>query len=359
MAAELDGEIRLVAGAFGATAERSRQAGEAYGVDPARAYGNFQELIDQEARRPDGIQLLAIVTPNHMHLPVAVAGLAAGLPVISDKPATATLAEAIGLRKAVAGSGGLYAVTYTYTGYPMVREARAVCASGVLGEVRKVVVEYPQGWLSRDIENTGAKQAAWRADPAQSGAGGCIADIGVHAFNILEFVTGLEVATLIADLSHIVPGRRLDDDSNALLRLSNGAVGVLHASQISAGARNGLRIRVWGERGGLDWSHEAPDRLVLDWLDGPTEIRHASGALLSPIGLASSRLPAGHPEGFIEAFANLYRDFARVVRAKDQGASPDLPGIEAGVRGMAFVDRALASNQARAWTAMPNLKDPR
>jgi predicted dehydrogenase len=269
---------------------------------------------------------------------------------MSDKPATLDLAEARDLASVVAASGRLYGLTHTYTGYPMVREAREVVRRGDLGAVRKIVVEYSQGWLSRPIEQGGDKQAGWRADPAQSGVGGCIGDIGTHAFNLAEFIGGVRVARLCADLAAVVPGRALDDDCNILLGFEGGARGVLIASQISAGARNGLRIAVYGERGGLSWSHERHTELTVDWLDAPTQVLHAGSAYLSPPARAASRIPTGHPEGFVEAFANLYRDMADAIAEGRSSADP-VPGIADGVRGMAFVETAVAAN-GKGWVAL-------
>ena len=279
-------------------------------IDPSRAYANFQEMIQAERGRPDAIDFVAIVTPNHLHLPVAEAALKAGFPVMSDKPATATYAEALALERQVTASKLPYGLTHTYAGYGLVREAREILAKGELGPIRKVAVEYLQGWLSKPIENTGQKQAAWRSDPALSGPGGCIGDIGVHAFHLLEYVTGLRVKELNATLLSVVAGRRVDDDCTALLRLENGAQGILMASQIAAGEGNGLRLRVYGELGSLDWRQEDPNRLRLKWLDRPEEIRHAAGSYLSESARAVTRLPGGHPEGYLEAFAVLYREFA-------------------------------------------------
>jgi predicted dehydrogenase len=355
MAAELDGGIRLVAGAFSSDARRSREAGEHYGIGAERAYASYGEMFAGERQRDDAIDFVAIVTPNHLHLPIARAALDSGFHVLSDKPAAATLSEAQTLRDIVHCSGQLYGLTYTYTGYGLVREAREICARGDLGTVRKVVVEYSQGWLSECIEAAGQKQAAWRSDPAQAGIGGCITDIGVHAFNLLEFVTGRRVVDVAAQLSSVVPGRVLDDDCNVLLRLDNGSPGVLVASQIAAGERNGLTLCVYGERGGLRWSHEDPNRLTLSSLDGSTTILHGAANLtaLSDGARATFRLPLGHPEGYIEAFANIYRDFAAAVRVGDATARhrSAVPTIDAGVRGMAFVDAAVrSSHEGSVWT---------
>ncbi|MGQ3045374.1 MAG: Gfo/Idh/MocA family protein [Niveispirillum sp.] len=352
MAAELDGKIRLVAGAFSSDAERSRQAGAGYGVDPARAYASHQAMIAAEGARPDGIDLVAIVTPNHLHVPASIDALKAGLHVMCDKPAALSLAELKQLATATSGSKGLYALTHTYTGYPLVREARALVASGRIGRLRKVVVEYSQGWLSTPLEDAGSKQAGWRTDPAKSGVGGCIGDIGVHAFNLAEYVCGAPVRELCADLSIMVPGRRLDDDCNILLRFEDGSErgvpGVLQASQIAAGDRNGLRLRVYGTEAGLDWSQETPNTLTIHGLDGRTEVLHAGAGNLGLAARNATRLPTGHPEGYIEAFANLYRDFASAIRAGAMPADGSLPGLEAGLRGMGFIETAVANSAARA-----------
>jgi predicted dehydrogenase len=353
IAAELDGKIELVAGAFSQSAERSKVAGEAYKIDPDRAYADYKSMLDVERKRPDPIDFVAIVTPNHLHLPVALASLAAGLPVMSDKPATATYEEAVELERAVATTGLPYGLTHTYAGYALVREARAICASGQLGKIRKIAVEYLQGWLTNPIEMTGQKQAAWRSDPAQSGLGGCIGDIGVHAFHLTEYVTGLKVVGLNASLLSVVAARKLDDDCTALLRMDNDAQGVLMTSQIAAGEGNGLRLRVYGEKGSLDWRQEDPNRLRIKWLDGPEEIRHAAGGYLSPDARVVTRLPAGHPEGYLEAFAVLYREFADVLiawqKSRMSEIPPTLPGIEAAVRGMRFIDRAIESSKHESW----------
>lgn len=351
MAAELDGAIRLVAGAFSRDAARTAQAAAAWGVAPDRAHADWRAMLAAEAAREDGAEVVAVVTPNHLHYEVSAAALSAGLHVMSDKPATRDLAEARALADIVRGSGRLYGLTHVYTGYPMVREAREIVARGDLGRVRKVVVHYPQGWLSRPLEQGGDKQAGWRADPAQAGVGGCIGDIGTHAFNLAEFVTGLRVARICADVGVVVAGRILDDDANVLLRFEGGARGVLIASQICAGARNGLNLQVWGETGGLTWSHERPNELVVDHLDGPTHTLHAAASYLG--AGARARVPSGHPEGFIEAFANLYRDFAGAV-AEGRADAGLVPGIPEGVRAMAFVETAVAaSREGRGWVDLP------
>jgi len=345
MAAELDGRIRLVAGAFSRDAAKNAAQAQAWGVAADRVYDDYHAMMAAEAARGDGAQMVAVVTPNHLHFDVASAALKAGLHVMSDKPATLDLAEARALADIVAGAGRLYGLTHVYTGYPMVREAREIVRRGDLGSVRKIVVQYSQGWLSRAIEREGSKQAEWRSDPKRSGAGGCIGDIGTHAFNLAEFVSGAPVKRLCADVATVVPGRALDDDANLLLRFAGGARGVLVASQISAGARNNLNIQVYGEKGGLTWSHERHTELTLDWLDGPSETRHAGSGYLGDAARAATRIPTGHPEGFIEAFANLYRDFADAI-AQGRADTGLVPGIADGVRGMAFVETAVAASRA-------------
>jgi len=353
MAAELDGSIELVAGAFSQTAERSRIAGESYRIDPARSYASYQEMLELERKRPDAIDFVTIVTPNHLHLPVAVAALEAGFPVVSDKPATATYPEVLALASAVEKAGLPYALTHAYAGYALVREARELCASGKLGRIRKIAVEYLQGWFTELLEATGHKQAVCRTDPAVNGPGGCVGDIGVHAFHLMEYVTGLEVTSLNATLRTVVEGRRLDDDCSAFLRLENGASGVLMASQVAAGERNGLRLRVYGEKGSIDWRQEEPNRLCVKWAEGPEEIRYAGSNYLGEGARQVTRLPAGHPEGYIEAFAVLYREFAEGLTAWKVGRKSPLPAtlpeIRAGVRGMRFIERAMESSRAEQW----------
>src|ERR1700677_2881746 len=349
MAAELDGTIELVAGAFSQDAARSRQAGVSYRIDPERAYASYQEMMEQERKRKDPIDFVCIVTPNHLHLPVAVAALEHGFHVMSDKPATATLQEAQTLETVVRRTGLLYGLTFTYTGYPLVREARLMARGGALGTIRKAVVQYSQGWLATSLETTGQKQAVWRSDPKQSGLGGAIGDIGVHAFNLLEYVSGRQVVEICADLSRVVAGRSLDDDCNVLLKLDNGAPGVLFVSQIAAGDRNDLQLHLYGEKGGLHWWQENPNYLDLNWVGKPSQTLHAGGDYLSPSTRAEFRLPVGHPEGLIEAFANIYRDFGNAVRARFSDPAAQLtdlvPGIEEGLRSMTFVERAVTKNR--------------
>ena len=353
LAAEMDGKIEMVAGAFSQSPERSREAGRRFGIDAQRAYADYRTMIAAERERADRIDFVVIATPNNLHLPIALAAFEAGIPVMSDKPATATYEEALKLEAAVFKSGLPYGLTHTYAGYAMVREARAICASGKLGKVRKVAVEYLQGWMSKPIEATGHKQAAWRADPAQNGMGGAIGDIGTHAFHLLEYITGLQVTGINATLRSVVEGRRLDDDCDAFVRMSNGAMGTLACSQVAAGELNDPCIRLYGETGSVHWRQMDPNRLIVKSLDGPDQIYHAAAPYLGKDALAAARTPPGHPEGYLEAFAVLYGEFADALVAWKAGKAdplpPTLPGIEAGVRGMRFIDRVIESSRKQGW----------
>ena len=349
IAAEMDREIELVAGVFSSDPERSRQAASDYCIDPDRGYPDLPTMLSAERDRGDGMDFVAIVTPNHNHLPSARAALEAGFPVLSDKPMTATLAEAKELAAVVDKAGLPYGLTFTYTGYPLVREMRERIASGAIGKLRKVVVEYPQGWLAREAEG---KQAEWRMDPERAGAGGCIGDIGVHAFNLAEFVTGQRVSDVLPDLASVVPGRTLDDDCTVLLRFENGMRGVLLASQIEVGELNGLRIRVYGEDGGMVWRQETPNTVTWHQIDGTTQLLRTGDASLGPAAQARTRTPGGHPEGYLEAFANIYRDFAAVLRGEE---APMLPKLEEGMGSMHFIDTCVRANAAGAgWTNLPH-----
>ena len=352
MAACLDARFALVAGAFSRDIGKSRARAATWGLAEDRAYDGIDAMLAGEAGRDDGIQAVAIATPNDSHFAIAKAALEAGLPVICDKPMTATLAEAEALAPIVAASGRPFVLTYTYTGYAMIREARARIADGAIGRVRKIMVDYPQGWLAEPIEDSNA-QAGWRTDPHRAGQGGAIGDIGVHAFQLAEYVSGLAARELIADLPRVVPGRRLDDDCNVLLRFEGQVPGLLTASQIATGERNGLRLRVYGEKGGIEWDHDAPGKLTLRWPDARTEILHAGGPGLHPTAQRATRLPAGHPEGFIEAFATLYSGFADAVAGKQDDVDGLLPGIGDGLRSMRFIDLAVRSHEARAWLPFP------
>ena len=358
IAANMDGQIELVCGAFSSDPEKSKASGGDFYLHPARCYGSFAEMIHAEKALPaeQRMDFVSIVTPNHMHFPPAKMALENGFHVLSDKPATFNLAEAKELSNLVHHSGLLYGLTHNYTGYPMVKQAREMVHAGALGKIRKVVVEYPQGWLATRLEESGQKQAAWRTDPARSGAAGCLGDIGTHAENLAEYITGLKISELAADLTSFVEGRLLDDDANLLLRFEGGAKGVLHCSQISVGEENNLNIRVYGEKGGLEWHQNEPNTLLVKHLDKPQEVFRTANGYLGAAAAANSRTPASHPEGYLEAFANVYRNFASHIRARLSGVEADAsildyPKIEDGVRGMAFIEAVVASSKHNAaWT---------
>jgi predicted dehydrogenase len=353
IAARLDDQYELVAGAFSADPDRARASAAMLHVAPARAYATWQQMADAEAARPDRIEAVAIVTPNHLHAAPAMAFLARGIHVICDKPLCDTLAAAEALAAAAARSSALFALTHNYTGYPLVRQARAMIAEGAIGTLRVVQVEYAQDWLTTAVEATGQKQAAWRTDPARSGPAGSLGDIGTHAFNLAEFVTGLTVESLAAEVTTFVPGRRLDDDAQMLLRFGGGARGMLWCSQVAPGHENGLKLRVYGSTGGLEWAQEQPNLLLhTPHGEAPRLIRRGGAGTL-PAAAHATRLPAGHPEGYLEAFAQIYRDVAEQIVARAEGRAPDpasllVPGIATGLRGMRFIAAALASSQANA-----------
>jgi predicted dehydrogenase len=354
MAARLDDAWQLVCGAFSSDAARSLRSGEELGLPGKRVYENYARMMATESMLPahERMQVVVIVTPNRSHLPIALAAIERGFHVLSDKPATASLAECRQLAAALRGSGLRYGLTHPYSAYPMVREARARVAHGELGEVRKVVVEYTQGWLAEPIEQDGQKQAAWRVDPEQSGVGGCMGDIGVHAFQLAEFVACQQVKELAADLYRIVPGRKLDDDGTVLLRFRNGASGVLIASQVFVGDENNLRLRVVGEKAALEWSQLEPNSLWLKSGTAPAQLLRTGHPGTGAESKASRRVPSGHPEGYIEAFGNLYREYALALQ---HGTPTSVPGISTGLRGMAFVETAVASSDAgQQWRALPN-----
>ncbi len=353
IAAAIDGQIDLVCGAFSSDATRSRESGADLFLPPDRCYPSFEVMIQSEAALPEGerMDFVVIVTPNHVHYEPARLALENGFHVVCEKPVAFDLDEAKKLAALVEKTGLRFCLTHNYTGYPMVREARELVRQGVLGPIRKIVVEYPQGWLSTDLESSDQKQAAWRTDPAKSGAAGCVGDIGTHAENLAEFISGLKIAELAADLTTFVPGRRLDDDANVLLRFENGARGILHASQISVGEENALNIRIYGEKAGLEWHQMEPNTLLVKYPDHPTEVRRTGGPTATEPGSAATRLPAGHPEGYLEGFATLYRNFAASLR--EPSAEPDYPTIADGVRGMAFIETVVASSKANAsWTKL-------
>ncbi|MEO6039178.1 MAG: Gfo/Idh/MocA family oxidoreductase [Saprospiraceae bacterium] len=359
MAAALDGEIDLVCGAFSSDPEKSRASAAQLSLAPERSYANFEEMINVEKTLPADrrMQFVSIVTPNHLHFAPAKMALEHGFHVVCDKPLAFNMEEALALEKLVRETGLVFALTHNYTGYPMVKQARQMIRHGELGQIRKVVVEYPQGWLSTNLEASGQKQAAWRTDPTRSGIAGAMGDIGTHAENLAEYVTGLQITELCADISIFVPGRRLDDDGNVLLHFNSGAKGILHASQIAAGEENNLNIRVYGEKGGLEWRQMEPNTLLVKWLDQPTQVYRTGGSQLYPEAQAHTRIPAGHPEGYLEAFANIYRNFALNLRARFEGRTPDpvydFPTVQDGVRGMHFVETVIASGKSESkWVGM-------
>lgn len=354
IAARLDDRFELVAGALSSTPERSLQSGAALGLDPKRTYADFREMAIREARLKDGIEAVAIVTPNHMHYPVAREFLKRGIHVICDKPLTATLADAKKLAKLVEGSDALFVLTHNYTGYPLVRHARELVRAGELGTIRLVQVEYAQDWLAEPVELTGQKQAAWRTDPGRSGAGGATGDIGTHAYHLAEFVTGLTLESLAADVHAFVPGRKLDDNAHVLLRFAGGAKGMLWCSQVAVGQENGLKLRVYGTKGGIEWAQEDPNHLVVARLGEPGRRVTRSGAGAGAAAARVTRIPAGHPEGYLEAFANLYAEAAAAINARKARTPVDpnvlYPTVHDGVRGVAFVEACVASSRRNgAW----------
>lgn len=353
IAVELDGQALVVAGALSADALNARQSAEDWYLQ--RSYASYAEMARSEAARPDGIDLAIIATPNHLHYPAARAFLESGIAVVCDKPLAHTLSDAEALADVVARAGQLFALTYNYSGYPAVREARERVRSGQLGEVRKLVVEYHQGWLTRALEHSGNKQADWRTDPARAGPGGCLGDIGTHACHLAEYVSGRAITALCADLSTHVRGRLVPDDAHVLLRLEGGGKGILSCSQIACGEHNALSLRVYGSRGSLEWHQENPVVLLCRTADEPWQQLHANGNGLSVAGRAASRLPAGHPEGYLEAFAVLYRAILADLRRAARGERPegDYPGIREGLRGMRFIEGALDSaSQGGRWVAL-------
>jgi len=362
IAAAMDQQVELVCGALSSDPARAKASGADLFLPASRCYGTYQEMIKTEKKLPvnERMDFVAIVTPNHMHFPPAKMALENGFHVLSDKPATLNLAQAKKLAAIVKKTGRLYGLTHNYTGYPLVKEARDLIRAGKLGKIRKVVVEYPQGWLATRLEASGQKQAAWRTDPKRSGAAGCVGDIGTHAENLAEYITGLQIEELAADITSFVKGRKLDDDANVLLRFKGGAKGVLHCSQISVGEENNLNIRVYGELGGLEWHQNEPNTMLLKWLDQPMQVYRAAQGYLGDHAKAAGRTPPAHPEGYLEAFANIYKNFANAIRACESGrkvaknaAANDYPKIEDGVRGMAFIEAVVKSSKKNAaWTEL-------
>lgn len=360
MAAALDGQIELVCGAFSSNPEKSKASGADFYLPEDRVYGSYAEMIEKEKQLPEEerMDFISIVTPNHVHFGPAKMALENGFHVVCDKPLAFNMEQALELEKLVKETGLIFALTHNYTGYPMVKQAKMMIQNEELGDIRKVVVEYPQGWLSTKVEDTDSKQASWRTDPTKSGAAGAMGDIGTHAENLAEYITGLKITELCADLSTFVEGRKLDDDGNVLLHFNNGAKGVLHASQISAGEENSLNIRVYGTKAGIEWHQMEPNTLTVKWLDKPVEIRRTGVGDLYPETQTATRIPAGHPEGYLEAFANIYRNFAKCVQARLAGEKvdpvyQDFPSVSDGVRGMHFIAKLIESNQSdQKWTKM-------
>jgi predicted dehydrogenase len=350
IAARLDDQYELVAGCFSSDGEKSLASAADLGV--ARAYASFDEMASREARRKDGIEAVAIVTPNHMHAPAALAFLKRGIHVICDKPLTATLPEAKKLAKAAAASGVVFALTHNYTGYPMIRQAKAMVEAGDLGEIRLVQVEYAQDWLAEPLEASGQKQADWRTDPARSGAGGSTGDIGTHAVNLANFVSGLTLSELAADLQAFVPGRRVDDNGHVLLRYEGGARGMLWCSQVASGQENGLRLRIYGTKAGLEWEQENPNYLWVTPLGAPRYRLTRGGPGAGDAAARMTRIPSGHPEGYLEGFANIYAEAARAILARRDGSQPEaavtFPGLKEGIEGVAFVDACVRSSARNA-----------
>ncbi len=357
IAARLDDQYDLVAGALSSDPARARASAAELHIAPDRSYANYADMAHAEAERGDGIDVVAIVTPNHLHAPIASAFLAAGIHVICDKPLTATLADAVSLVAKVRASQCLFALTHNYSGYPLVRQARAMVAAGDLGDIRVVQAEYAQDWLSTDLEATGQKQAAWRVDPGQAGAGGSLGDIGTHAEHLIRFISGLTLSEVCADLSSFVPGRRLDDNAHVMLRYSNGARGMLWSSQVAPGNENGLKVRIYGSKAGLEFRQENPNQLWFTPLGQPTQLITRGGSGANADAAHASRIPAGHPEGYLEGFAQLYRDVAEQLQARWAGRAPNplacsVPTVEDGLLGMQFIEAVVASSQANGrWTS--------
>jgi len=345
LAALMDNQIELVCGCFSVNPEISKSSGKLYYLPENRVYETYQEMFEKEVQLPEGerMDFVSIVTPNFVHFAPAIMALENGFNVVLDKPITFTLEEALKLKEKIDETGLTFALTHVYSGYPAVKHARQMIADGKLGKIRKIFVEYPQGWLSSKLEDTGNPQASWRTDPKRSGKAGCMGDIGTHAHHLAEYMTGLRVTKLCAELNVFVPNRLLDDDGAVLLRFDNGAKGVLMATQIAAGEENAIRIRVYGDKGGLDWFQHEPNTLTIKWLGQPMQVLRVGTSLDSAIAAHNTRTPGGHPEGYLEAFANIYRNFSLTVRAKANGEQPtpemlDFPGEEDGIRGMQFID---------------------
>jgi len=362
VAANMDGLIEIVCGALSINPDVAIESGRMLFLPENRTYTTFQEMMEKESMLPEDrrMDFVTIVTPNYAHFAPAMLALEKGFHVVIDKPITFTLDEAKQLKAKLEATGLILLLTHTYSGYPMVKQAKQMVKEGLLGKIRKIYVEYPQGWLSRLSEQTGNQQAAWRTDPAKSGKAGCMGDIGTHAAHLAEYISGLKITQVCADLNIVLEGRRLDDDGSVLLKFDNGASGVLIASQVAAGEENALKIRVYGENGGLEWSQQEPNTLLVKWLDQPAQILRAGSNYadrLSSFATNNSRTPGGHPEGYLEAFGNLYRNFALTLSARIDGTIPspealDFPSVDDGIRGMAFIENVVKSNQSNEkWTS--------
>jgi predicted dehydrogenase len=362
IAAQMDGQSELVAGAFSSDPKRSKESGADLFLDPARVYGSYAEMAKAEACRlaSDRLDFVVIVTPNFQHFPAAKLFLESGFNVVCDKPVTISVAEAKKLRAIVRKTGRIFVLTHNYTGNAMVKQARDLVRNGTLGEVRKVVVEYPQGWLSTALEKSGQKQAGWRTDPKKSGSAGCVADLASHAENLARYITGLRIESLCADLTSFVGGRKLDDDANILLRFEGGAKGVLHSSQVSVGEENNLNLRVYGTKASIEWWQEHPNELIVKYPDEPRRIWRRGNGYVSPAAQACTRVPFGHPEGYLEAFGNIYREAFRAIAAEVAAKKPpadlDFPTIDDGVEGMVFIETAVRSHRRGArWMLVPTV----
>ncbi|MCY1721918.1 Gfo/Idh/MocA family oxidoreductase [Prolixibacteraceae bacterium Z1-6] len=350
LAALMDNQIELVCGCFSVNPEISKESGRQYFLPEDRVYETYQEMFEKETQLPEGerMDFVSIVTPNFVHFAPAMMALDNGFNVVLDKPITFTLDEALKLKDKIEETGLTFALTHTYSGYPAVKQAKQMIAEGRLGKIRKVFVEYPQGWLSSKVEDAGNAQASWRTDPKRSGKAGCMGDIGTHAHHLAEYIMGLKVTEICADLNVLVPNRLLDDDGAAFMRFENGAMGVLMATQIAAGEENAIRIRVYGEKGGIDWEQMEPNTLKVKWVDQPMQVLRVGTSMDTAVAAHNTRTPGGHPEGYLEAFANIYKNFALTVRAKANGEAPtpemlDFPGVEDGIRGMQFIDTVVSA----------------
>lgn len=350
LAALMDNQIELVCGCFSVDPKISKESGKLYFLPDERVYETYQEMFEKEAELPEGerMDFVSIVTPNFVHFAPAMMALENGFHVVLDKPITFTLEEALKLKDTIEKTGLTFALTHTYSGYPAVKHARKMVADGAFGKIRKVFVEYPQGWLSSKLEDTGNPQASWRTDPKRSGKAGSMGDIGTHAHHLAEYISGLKVTELCAEIKVFVPNRLLDDDGAALLRFDNGATGTLMATQVAAGEENAIKIRVYGDKGGLEWAQMEPNSLILKWLDAPMQVLRVGTSMNSAVAAFNTRTPGGHPEGYLEAFANIYRNFSLTLRAKANGQVPtaemlDFPGVEDGIRGMQFIDTVVSA----------------